>query len=333
MEAGRTNLFLMAALGLLLLVGPVWAMDGSEPISYWNFDEGSGTTAYDSVGTNHGTVYDANWITGRVGSALSFDGDADYVDVGDKTSLDFGTSTDFTISLWFKMSTAETDMIVNKRAKGYEPGYDLYMHGGKIHARISDSSSVISAVTGETYNDDSWYHLAAIYDRDDRIKMYIDGDFVSESASISGIDDVNNNEPFMIGRRADPVSHLYFDGLIDEVMIFNRALSEKDIELLYLEGFSGSELGIMAIESAIGQKLEALDAIDAALAREWMAYDALEELLASGDYGDLSKRDIAAAQREIESAIRRQERSRKVAVESIEELEDALLSLGWEPEP
>ena len=53
----------------------------------------------------------------------------------------------------------------------------------------------------------------------------------------------------------------------------------------------------------------------------------------SGDYGDLNKRDIAAAQRQVESAIRRQERSRKVLVDSIEKLEDALLSLGLEPEP
>jgi hypothetical protein len=47
----------------------------------------------------------------------------------------------------------------------------------------------------------------------------------------------------------------------------------------------------------------------------------------------LSKRDIAAAQRKIESSIRRQERSQRVVLDSIDELEDALLSLGWEPAP
>jgi hypothetical protein len=89
----------------------------------------------------------------------------------------------------------------------------------------------------------------------------------------------------------------------------------------------------MAIADAIDEKLQALESINAALEKEWEAYDALEELLASGEYGDLTKRDIAAAQRKIESAIRRQERSKRVVQGSIEELEDALLSIGWEPEP
>lgn len=93
------------------------------------------------------------------------------------------------------------------------------------------------------------------------------------------------------------------------------------------------DTAIFRIMSAIGQKQEALATIDAAIETESQAYDALEELLGSGDYEDLSRQDIAASQREIESAIRRQSRSKRVLTESIERLEDALLSLGFEPVP
>jgi hypothetical protein len=53
------------------------------PISYWKFDEAGGTTAYDSVGQNHGTVYGAQWTAGQIDGALSFDGVNDYVEVSD----------------------------------------------------------------------------------------------------------------------------------------------------------------------------------------------------------------------------------------------------------
>jgi len=127
----------------------------------------------------------------------------------------------------------------------------------------------------------------------------------------------------------------YFDGIIDDVRIYNRALSDEEIWQRYFDGLDlhGSELSIFAIEYALYEKFDALEKTDAALQRERQAYEALEEMLVSGDYGDLNKRDIAAAQRQVESAIRRQERSRKVLMDSIEKLEDALLSLGLEPEP
>jgi hypothetical protein len=96
---------------------------------------------------------------------------------------------------------------------------------------------------------------------------------------------------------------------------------------------TGVQLAIARLEGAIGKKAAAIEVLDGALGQEDEAYAVLEEVLASGDYEGLSKRDIAAAQRKIESAVRREGRSKRVVVGSIEELEDALLSLGWETEP
>jgi hypothetical protein len=120
--------------------GDVWGFTTwLDLISHWKLDEGSGSTTYDSVGDNDGTIYGATWTSGQIEGALSFDGVDDYVDIGDKASLDFGMD-DFTLSAWIKTSMSAGGTIINKRAKGYYAGYDLYIQDGKIFARIADGS-------------------------------------------------------------------------------------------------------------------------------------------------------------------------------------------------
>jgi hypothetical protein len=96
---------------------------------------------------------------------------------------------------------------------------------------------------------------------------------------------------------------------------------------------SGSELAIIDIRNAIGKKQAALEMIDAALVKEGDACDALGELLKSGDYGNLKKRDIIKARWQIRLAMHHQRWFAKALEKSIEKLEDALATLGWEPQP
>lgn len=91
-----------------------------------------------------------------------------------------------------------------------------------------------------------------------------------------------------------------------------------------------ADIAVIRIEQAIAEKEEALGRVDAALEKEWDAYDALEELLEGGDYGDLKKGDIVKAKQKIHSAIQHGEQSKEALEKSIEKLEDALASLGWE---
>jgi len=58
-----------------------------QPISHWKFDEGEGDIAYDSVGSNHGTIYGATWTTGQINGALDFDGVDDYVNLENSSSI------------------------------------------------------------------------------------------------------------------------------------------------------------------------------------------------------------------------------------------------------
>jgi hypothetical protein len=93
----------------------------SNLVGYWSFNDGTGTVATDFSGNgNTGSVIGApTWINGKRGTALSFDGNDDYIDVGDPSdgSLDFGTATDFSISAWVKF----TDQAKHQRSLGSNP--------------------------------------------------------------------------------------------------------------------------------------------------------------------------------------------------------------------
>jgi hypothetical protein len=93
------------------------------------------------------------------------------------------------------------------------------------------------------------------------------------------------------------------------------------------------ELAVMSIKDATAKKVEALERIGAALEKEWAAYEALEEWLESGDYGDLNRGDIIKAKQKIRSAIQHQAQSIDALEKSIEKLEDGLSALGYEPKP
>ncbi|MDD2802536.1 MAG: hypothetical protein PHE96_13870, partial [Methylococcales bacterium] len=112
---------LFLAGGGYLIYALTKSTEGSGPVGYWKFDEGSGVVAYDSSGNiNHGILTnfdfnnDSGWKVGKVAGALKFDGTNDYVNVPDNANLDFG-SGDFTVAFWIRRdSTSETKGFIAK---------------------------------------------------------------------------------------------------------------------------------------------------------------------------------------------------------------------------
>jgi hypothetical protein len=207
-------------------------------ISHWTFEEGNGVTAADSVSDNDGTLYGGpTWVTGQVGSyALDFNGSGEYVDVGNPNddSLDFGEELDFTISAWFKTSSSSAQMIVNKRAKGQTDGYDVYVLSGNIFARLGDGTTTVTAQSsGQSFADGSWHHAVVVYDRSDKITVYVDQVVKATSTSISGLGDTDTSQVFTIADRNDAGWHAYFNGDIDDVIVFDRCLTAEEIKHLY----------------------------------------------------------------------------------------------------
>jgi len=200
------------------------------PVSHWKFDEGSGTTAYDSVGNNHGIIHGATWTTGKINGALSFDGVDDYVDCGDDLSLDSINS----VSMWF-----------NPEIKGYLGGI-ISQFGTNADRWVftinevatelcvwSDGSYLISSDTGSISPGD-WCHAVITWDGSTG-KMYINGVQQSGTTTTSFFN-VINPEILSIGIHfydSIPSTPYGFKGLLDDVRVYDRALSAEEIQHLY----------------------------------------------------------------------------------------------------
>ncbi len=194
-----------------------------------------GSTAYDSSGDNDGNVCGATWTTGKIGSALSFDGQNDYVSVPHDASLDI--TGDITISAWVYITQGGLYQgIVTKcvGAGGQNNPYDFRTetsaqpHLTLVRADASGHERVYSSV-GLSLDD--WHH-ALIRVENKVPDFYVDGDITGKSGDTTFTKTpTGNTNPTLIGRRADA---LYFNGKIDDVRIYDWALSAEEAEELYL---------------------------------------------------------------------------------------------------
>jgi Tol biopolymer transport system component len=216
------------------------------PVSHWKLDEGSGTIANDTVGTNHGTIHGATWTTGQVNGALIFDGDQDYVSIADSDSLTPGT--DITISFWLNNRGGQNAGIYKWASCPDESGSPGNSRAYALQVLNSDKKVDFRVHSGvNTYDDlmsesafslNEWHHLAATFHGGDAA-IYIDGQLdKAGQMSVSSI--MNDAQPLMVGGAweycgADSIENK-LNGSIDEIMIFGAALSAAQVQHLYQNG-------------------------------------------------------------------------------------------------
>lgn len=210
-------------------------------VSYWNFDEGSGTTAYDSVGNNDGTIYGATWASGITGGALSFDGIVgnDYVIVPNDSSLNF--TGGFTIQGWINSTSTDGPHVIASKWNSEESDWSYIFkdHNTSDKLRISLSESYGQDL-GDLEGTNSiplgtWTYVATTYDTaDGSLRLYLNG-VEDASVNIGAGRPVNSGlTDFVIG--AVFYSGAYrenFSGSIDELAIYNRALTASEITANY----------------------------------------------------------------------------------------------------
>ncbi len=237
----RRRFVLLITLTSLMFASRVSAQTYPEGmIGYWKFDEGSGTIAYDSVGDNHGILLNgSSWTTGQVGGALSFDGIDDYVDCGDSSNLYLNS---FTVMAWVKSNTEigqdrwRHKYIVHKKynyelswAHSTDPDYDkaiIFQSQNNVWNKAQIASPLNSAV---------WYFITGTYDGTE-LKIYLNGNL--ENGAVVSENTRMSQNPLVIGA-VTPVEGHFFNGLIDEVAIYDRALSISEIQEHYQNTLSG----------------------------------------------------------------------------------------------
>ena len=201
-------------------------------VLYLSFEEGTGTMTKDLSGWgNHGTLVNGpTWSTGRAGKCLSFDGVDDYVNCGSSSSL--SAPSQLTVEAWFNPSNFPSGLhqIVGKQT--YYNEYRLVLDGNDLQGHIFSSSTgyvVKSSSSGVYLTTNIWYHAIMTYDGT-TFKLYLNGNLV-DSLNISITINPNSNS-LTIGTNND--NDYFFPGLIDEVRIYNRALTASEIQDHYL---------------------------------------------------------------------------------------------------
>ena len=227
---------------------------------YWKLDDGSGTSATDaSTNANTGTLTSGpTWTTGQIGGAVDFDGTDDYIAMGDPASgvLDMADSTNFTLSGWFNRDTFTTDdAIVSKRlgiASG-NSGYIVYIDDAtdKLTFEVSDGTDEYQLESVSTFTATGWHHYTIVWDDSGsgQTKLYING--ASEAATATGtfanVNSLANSVSFLAGLYLDGVDTptLPFDGKLDDIRVYSRALSAGEVAQLYrLNAPTGIDTGL-----------------------------------------------------------------------------------------
>jgi len=181
----------------------------------------------------HGTILgDPNFVAGHDGLALDLDGNGDYVDCGYDPLFDV-TTNEITVSAWVTIRSIANQWaaIAAKGEYAWRLGnasWDPRFHFGITIWSAPDTAS-LDGVTAVGY--DEWHHAAGVFDGSN-IMVYLDGalDVSAATTEPIGVNDKN----MLIGDNPDSPGR-YWDGLIDELMIYNRGLSEGEVR--YLTGF------------------------------------------------------------------------------------------------
>ncbi|MCJ7571689.1 MAG: LamG domain-containing protein, partial [Candidatus Thermoplasmatota archaeon] len=225
-------------------------------VGYWSFDEGSGSIAHDDTGNgNDGTIYGASWTNSSVlNGALDFDGLDDYVVIPDDETLDI--TGDLTISLWVNLREIENEfqIIFSKRYYSdnlapYQGCIDNRVNGdyGTYNKQIlftmgngsdgSDLPPFVNSTSSLVTN--LWYNIVFLVEDND-MEIFLNCNSVGSDIFTGDRQEDDSHLFFGVYPKLNAPSYEgnggYFNGLMDEIRIYNRALNENEIQTLYSMG-------------------------------------------------------------------------------------------------
>ncbi|MCS7187422.1 MAG: DUF6067 family protein [Armatimonadota bacterium] len=230
--ASLLGLIVQAAVSVSLQTG---GDDGL--VTHYDFSEGSGTTLHDKSGNkNDGKIVGAAWVKGERATALDFDGADDYVDCGDNERLRINGA--LTLTVWLKTLSKAQQYIISKF------GWNIYLSEGNViphfETLADDGYEWLTVGAKKPLPLNEWAFVAGVYNPEaQRMEIYVDGVLEGSKPRKGGFGSIYRSK-LMIGRYTVG-SSFYFDGLIGEVRIYERALSAEEIQRLYKAGLQRIE--------------------------------------------------------------------------------------------
>jgi hypothetical protein len=207
-------------------------------VAYYPFN----ANANDESGNgNNGTVSGATLTTGRKGDAngaYSFDGSNDFISVADDPTLDLSSALSISVWIYPEGGLVDGDSIVEKRETDGWGRYAVWTRvtvapgvqfGGNDGIGPQTDPRVISSAT---IGLDDWYHIVGTFDGS-KLRIYVDGVPAGEADQTESF--TQSDQPLYIGADPLPPDNKFFQGRIDDLRLYNRALDQSEIDLLFNE--------------------------------------------------------------------------------------------------
>jgi hypothetical protein len=205
-------------------------------IAYWNFNEQSNGSYVSEKSSHRARPVHIKSVEGVKGKGVSFNGVGSYLDAGYHTSYE--TKGDIAFSVWLKLDDPVLDnyMRVFSRRKAWDQpaGYEFEIN--PANSRVNFSGGNLGATDQGIMNhsfSDGWHHYVGMI-KDGQAELYVDGVKVGEDDEVAP--PISSTYPLIIGATSALKDFYYGD--MDELYLFNRALSPEEIQSLYKKNYS-----------------------------------------------------------------------------------------------
>jgi hypothetical protein len=224
----------------------VKAQLGGDIVGDWNFNKGTGTVAYDATGYNNGTLMNGvSWtdgVQGLTGKALYFDGLDDYVEA---SGSGYSLESALTISAWVNINVYPDVAAVGVGQRGANKWIFIRTDGKAGFNVQSPAAPHLNFRSANPLSTGTWYHIVGTFYQDGSNmigKLYING-VLNNSQTVTNTPYNTKGNSIRMGTTIHNLAD-YFNGTIDEVLIYNRALTAMEIQKHYAESAPRHDIAI-----------------------------------------------------------------------------------------
>ncbi len=225
-------------------------------VAWWKGE----SNVVDVIGGPSGFVTNgAGYGPGKVGTGISFDGVYGRVCIPDSPALHFGSNQNFSVEAWIQaQSNPGNDngiTVIVDKSESLGPnwilGWQLYLENGKLGFKVMHGPTAEHrywTTSAPNLCDGGFHHVAATLDRNSTNggKLYVDGAPIMTFDPTLEPGNLSSTAILLFGNGSDPEIHDYFKGIIDEVSLYNRPLTDAEILSVYSAGGSGKYLAPVA---------------------------------------------------------------------------------------